>query len=408
MRARMGRMTQRSDPLPFAGVRVLDLATVMAGPVAATTLGDFGADVIKVEEPSRGDTIRGLGGGAGANLFWLQEGRGKRCVTLDLRRPEGQDILRRLARGADVLIESFRPGTMEGWGLGPDPLLAENPRLVYLRISGYGQTGPYRERGAFDRIAAAFSGVTYASGYPDRPPVRAGYALADYMSAAWNAFAVAMALYERDTRSGRGQVIDLALYEPLLRASEAATVVYDRFGVARGRSGNRHPAAVPSGLYETADGDHVTLFAAPDHLFERLVRAMERPELAADPRFRTASGRRKNAEALEAEVEAWVRGLTAEAVLERMVAAAVPASRVNSIADVFADPHVAARENLVPVEDGEGGELRMVGVIPKLSRTPGRIRHAGRPLGADNEDVYGDLLGLSAEQVRELRSRGII
>jgi crotonobetainyl-CoA:carnitine CoA-transferase CaiB-like acyl-CoA transferase len=394
--------------LPFDGVRVLDLATVFAGPVAATMLGDFGADVIKVEEPRRGDTLRGLGGGAGAELLWLQEARNKRCVTLDLRQPEGQEILAALARTADVLIESFRPGTMEEWGLGPERLCAENPRLVYLRFSGYGQTGPYRERGAFDRVSAAFAGTTYASGYPDRPPVRAGYALADYLSAAWNAFAIAMALYARDARSdGRGQVIDLALYEPLLRASEAAAVVYDRFKIVRERSGNRHAAAVPSGLYETADEAYVVIFAAPDHLFRRLAQAMGREALADDPRFVHAGVRRKNADALENEIEAWMRARPADEVLAILHAAEVPASRVNSIADVFADPHVAARENLVPVADGQGGEIRMVGVLPKLSATPGRIAHAGRPLGADNEAVYGEL-GLTAERLRALRERGIV
>jgi formyl-CoA transferase len=394
---------------PFEGLRVLDLATVMAGPVAATLLADFGAEVIKVEEPTRGDTIRGLGGGAGADLFWLQEGRNKRCITLDLRQPEGQELLARLAARCDVLIESFRPGTMEAWNLGPERLCEENPRLVYLRMSGYGQTGPYRERGAFDRVAAAFSGVTYATGEPDRPPIRSGYALADYMSAAYNAFAVAMVLYHRDAQGdGRGQVIDLALYEPLLRASEAAAVVFDRFGVVRERTGNRHAAAIPSGLYEASDGAWVTLFAAPDHLFERLARAIGRPDLARDPRYANAGARRKHADELESEIGDWMAEHTASEILERLLAAQVPVSRVNSIADVFADPHVAARENLVPVADGEGGQVRMVGVLPKLSRTPGRIRHAGRPLGADNREVYRELLGLGAEELGALRERGII
>jgi formyl-CoA transferase len=239
--------------------------------------------------------------------------------------------------------------------------------------------------------------------------VRSGYALADYLSAAWNAFAIAMALYARDTRpNGRGQVIDLALYEPLLRASEAAAVVYDRFKVVRERSGNRHAAAVPSGLYETADEAYVVIFAAPDHLFRRLAQAMGRPELADDPRFVHAGARRKNADALESEIEAWMRARAADEVLAILNAAEVPGSRVNSIADVFADPHVAARGNLVPVADGQGGEIRMVGVLPKLSATPGRIAHAGRPLGADNASVYGELLGLTAERLRALRERGVV
>lgn len=394
---------------PFDGIRVLDLATVMAGPVAATLLADFGAEVVKVEEPSRGDTLRGLGGHRGGSLFWAQEGRNKRCVTLDLRQSEGQELLVGLAKRADALIESFRPGTMEDWGLGPERLCEENPRLVYLRMSGYGQTGPYRERGAFDRVAAAFSGVTYASGDPEGPPMRSGFALADYMAASTNAFAIAMALYHRDAGGdGRGQVIDLALYEPLLRASEATAVVYDRFGVVRERAGNRHPAAVPSGLYRSADGVYLTLFAAADHIFRRLAEAMGEPELALDPRYENADVRRRNGEELEAHVAEWVAARSAAEVEERLLGAGVPSGPVNSIAELFEDPQVAARENLVEVPDAEGQPLRMIGVIPKLSRTPGRIEHAGRPLGADNDAVYREWLGISSEELRALRERDVI
>lgn len=393
---------------PFAGVRVLDLATVMAGPIAATTLADFGADVIKVEEPTRGDTIRGLGGGAGAELFWLQEGRNKRCITLNLRVPEGQEVLRALAKHADVLVESFRPGTMERWGLGPEVLQDPNPKLIYARVSGYGQTGPYREKGAFDRVAAAFSGVTYASGQPDGPPTRSGYALTDYMGATWNAFAIATALYQRDVQGGRGQVIDLALYEPMLRSSEASTVVYDRYKVVRERSGNRHPTAVPSDMYRTRDKRWITLFAAADHLFRRLTQVIGRPELADDARYATASARRENADAIEDIVAAWIAERDADDVLRQFDTAQVAAGPVNSIADVFADPHVQARGNLTEVADGQGGTIRMVGVLPKLSDTPGQIRHAGRPLGADNHEVYGEWLGFSPKQVDAMRKRGVI
>lgn len=396
-------------PGPFENIRVLDLATVMAGPVSATLLGDFGADVIKVEEPLRGDTLRNLGGKRGGDLFWAQEGRNKRCITLNLRVNEGQEILARLAARADVLIESFRPGTMEKWNLGPDRLCDENPSLIYLRVSGYGQTGPYRERGSFDRVATAFSGVTYASGEEDGPPMRSGFALADYMGAAYNAFAVAMALYERIAGGeGRGQVIDLALYEPMLRSSEASAVVFDRYGVTRERTGNRHPAAVPGGVYQSADGRWISLFAAPDHIFRRLCLAMGRPELVEDPRFIAADGRRLNAEELEALVGDWVAGRSAAQCLEVLLAEDVPSGPVNSIKDLFEDPHTTARENFVQVEDHSGDPLRMVGVIPRLSRTPGAIRHAGRPLGADNHQVYGEWLGLSPGEVDRLRASGVL
>ena len=394
---------------PFANIRVLDLATVLAGPVSATLLGDFGADVIKVEEPERGDTLRGLGGKKGGNLFWAQEGRNKRCITLNLRVAQGQEILARLAQEADVLIESFRPGTMEKWNLGPDRLCELNPRLIYLRVSGYGQTGPYRERGSFDRVAAAFSGVTYASGEEGGAPMRSGFALADYMGAAYNAFSVAMALYERDrSENGRGQVIDLALYEPMLRSSEASAVVFDRHGVIRERSGNRHPAAVPGGVYRTADDSWISLFAAPDHIFRRLTTAMGQPELAEDPRFVAADGRRINGEELESIVSDWAATLTRDKSLAVLLAEDVPSGPVNSIADLFSDPHVAARKNFVEVPDHSGAPLRMVGVIPKLSRTPGEIRFSGRPVGADNQAVYGEWLGLSSAEIAALREEGVL
>lgn len=396
-------------PKPFTGIRVLDLATVMAGPISATMLGDFGAEVIKVEEPSRGDTLRELGGQKGGRLFWAQEGRNKRCITLNLRVPAGQALLARLAERADVLIESFRPGTMEKWNLAPDRLCEANSGLIYLRVSGYGQTGPYRTRGSFDRVASAFSGVTYASGDADGPPMRAGFALTDYMGAAYSAFALAMALYERDANgNGQGQVIDLALYEPMLRSSEATAVVFDRYGVVRERTGNAHPAAVPGGVYRTSDDKWISLFAAADHLFRRLAKAMGEPELADDPKFSSPDGRRVNAELLEHRIAAWAAGRTASKGLAALLSADVPSGPVNSIADLFADPHVAARENFVPVDDHEGQPLRMVGVIPKLSRTPGEIRHAGRPLGADNHSVYAEWLDLSADEVDALHAEGVL
>jgi len=396
-------------PRPLQGLRVLDVATILAGPVAATFLGDFGAEVIKVELPERGDPTReGPGPRPGLSYLWLQEGRNKRSVTLDLHRDEGQALLRRLVRECDAMIESFRPGTLEDWGLGPEVLLAENPRLVLLRISGYGQTGPYRRRGAFDRTASAFGGSLYVTGYPELPPIRSGYATADYLSAYAGAFAVAMALYWRDVRGGQGQVIDLALYEPILRASEATIPLHQQTGHVRERSGDTNPFIVPSSSFASADGRWVVLSANTETLWRRLATALRRPELVADERFATLAARCANASALYGILGEWTRARTAAEIVRLCDEAGVPAATVNSIADIFADPHVRAREDIVVVDDPRVGAIAVPGVIPKLSATPGRIEHLGEDLGSDNDAVYGELLGLGPTDLAGLRDRGVI
>ncbi len=394
---------------PLEGLRVIDAATILAGPVTATLLADFGADVIKVELPGRGDPSReGPGPEAGRSFLWLQEGRNKRSITLDLRQREGQALLRRLVGVCDAMIENFRPGTLEAWELGPDALLAVNPALVLLRISGYGQTGPYRRRGAFDRTASAFGGSLYVTGYPDLPPVRSGYAVADYMTAYAGAFALATALYWRDARGGRGQVIDLALYGPILRASEATIPLYHSTGRVRERSGDTNPFIVPSSSFPTRDGRWVVLSANTEPLWRRLAAAIGRPELVTDERYATLAARCANAEALYAILEAWTHARTAADIVRACDEAEVPAATVNSIADIFADPHVRAREDIVLVEDARVGPIAVPGVLPKLSATPGRIEHLGEELGRSNDDVYGGLLGLSATDIAGLSERGVI
>ena len=394
---------------PLDGIRVLDAATILAGPVAATFLADFGAEVIKVEHPGRGDASReGPGLGPGLSFLWLQEGRNKRSVTLDLHDPEAQELFRRLVDVSDVLIESFRPGTLEAWGLAPAALLERNPRLVVLRVSGYGQTGPYRRRGAFDRTASAFGGSLYVTGYPELPPLRSGYATADYMAGYAGAYAVVTALYWRDLRGGAGQVIDLALYAPTLRASEASIPLYHRAGHVRERGGDKNPYIVPSSSFSTADGRWVVLSANTEVLWRRLVTVIGAPELARDERFATLAARCAHADELYTILEEWTRTRSADEVVRACDEAEVPAAAVNSIADVFADPHVRSREDIVVVDDERVGPVAVAGIVPKLSATPGRIEHLGEDLGESTEEVFGRLLGLRGDEVARLRERGVI
>ena len=397
-------------PLPLEGLRVLDVATILAGPVTATILGDFGAEVIKVEMPGRGDTTRaGLGFGNGLSYSWLQEGRNKRSITLDLHKPEGQELFKRLVTKADAIVSNFRPGTLERWGLAPGTLLDLNPRLVVVLISGYGQTGPYREKGAFDRTATAFGGGTFVTGFEDGPPVRSGYATTDYMTAYVGAFSAVTALYWRDVNGGQGQIIDLALYEPVFRASENAVPFYEHTGRVRGRSGNRNPGVVPAGNFLASDGHWVVLNANTDQLWRRLAAAIGREDLLAKQYLATERGRIQNEQEVYKAVEDWVASRSADEAIRALDAAKVPAARINSITELFADPQIAARENIVRLEDGRlGRSLAVPGVIPKFSHTPGRIKRLGPDLGEDNEAVYCRELGLSKAELDDLRAKGVV
>jgi crotonobetainyl-CoA:carnitine CoA-transferase CaiB-like acyl-CoA transferase len=387
---------------------VLDLATVLGAPVAATLLGEFGAEVIKVEEPATGDLLRQFGPrDNGRPLLWLQEARNKQSITLSLRVERGQALLRRLASQADVVTENFRPGTLEGWGLGYEMLARENPGLVLLRVSGYGQTGPYRHKGAFDRVALAFAGLTYVSGFPDGPPVRQGFALADYLAAAFGAYAVMVALYHRDRHGAGGQEIDLALYEGIFRSSEGMLTVFDKLGIGRERFGNRHPGVAPAGNYWSKDGAWVVINAVTDALWGRLARAMGRAELVADPRYARSADRVAHADELDELIAAWAGSLEAAEILRRLEAAQVPAERLYTVADIAMDPHYRAR-NIVEFDDPRVGPIAMVGVVPKLSKTPGEIRSLGPDKGEHNQEVYGRLLGLGPTELDALRREGVI
>jgi crotonobetainyl-CoA:carnitine CoA-transferase CaiB-like acyl-CoA transferase len=396
--------------LPLAGIRILDIGTRIAAPFAATLLGDFGAEVIKVELPGSGDFMRGIGpfDPDGYSLWWAVEGRNKKSITLDLRRPRGQELFRALARRADVVVENFQPGTLEAWGIGPEALARENPELIVTRASVYGQTGPYRDRPGLDRNGIGFGGLLYLTGYPDRPPVRPGVIVSDYLTGIFNALAIMIALYHRDVHRGGGQTADLALYESVFRILEHTLPAYDRLGVVRGREGNRLRNSAPLDNWETADGQFVCIVAAGDGLFPRLARAIDRPELLADPRFATFAARVANGDAINAIVGEWCLTRTAAEIEAIMVAAEVPVSRAFSIADIAADPHYAARADIATVDDPTVGPLKQPAVYPRLSATPGAIRRGAPKLGEHNEEVYGGLLGLSAEEIVALRAEGVI
>jgi crotonobetainyl-CoA:carnitine CoA-transferase CaiB-like acyl-CoA transferase len=398
------------ETLPLAGVRVLDLGTRIGAPFAATLLADFGADVIKVEQPDGGDFMRSIGPFVdGYSLFWAVEGRGKRSITLDLRQAKGQELLRRLVEKADVVVENFRPGTLEKWGLGYDALAAVNPAIVLARVSVYGQTGPYRHRPGLDRNGIAFGGLMYITGYPDRPPVRPGVIVSDYLTGVFNAFAIMVALYERDVRRSKtGQWVDLSLYESVLRILEHTVAAYDRLGIVRERQGNRLENSAPLDNWETKDGRHVCIVAAGDGLFPRLARAMGMPELLGDPRFRTLALRAAHADEINAIVAGWVAARTAREIEDVLAAAEVPFSLIYNVREIVENPHVQARGNIVTVEDPVIGPVRMQGVYPTLSRTPGAIRYPAPRLGEHNGEVYGELLGLDDAAIAALREEQVI
>ncbi len=402
-------------PGPLAGLRILDLGTRIGAPFAATLLADFGAEVVKVEQPGTGDFMRGIGPFAdGYSLWWAVEGRNKKSITLDLRRPEGQALLRRLAQVADVVVENFQPGTLEGWGIGPEVLHAENPRLILSRVSVYGQTGPYRDRPGLDRNGIAMGGILYLTGYPERPPVRPGIILADYLTGTFNALAIMMALWHRDRAGGErppgerpGQTIDLSLYGSILRILEHTVTAYDRLGVVRERTGNQLANSAPLDNWQTADGHWVSLIAAGDGLFPRLAKLMQREDLLAEPRFATLTARVAHAGEINGIVADWCRAHPAAEIERLAVAAGVPFARAYSVADICSDPHIAARGDVVTVDDPVLGAVRMQGVYPRFSATPGAIRGGAPRLGEHNHEVYGDWLGLSAGEIDALVGRGL-
>jgi crotonobetainyl-CoA:carnitine CoA-transferase CaiB-like acyl-CoA transferase len=396
-------------PKALNGLRVLDLATFVAAPFCCTLLGEFGAEVIKVEQPERGDDLRRLGTPArpGLSYWWLVESRNKKSITCNLRDPAGQALVKRLAADTDVLAENFRPGTMERWGLGWDELRAVNRRLVMVRISAFGQTGPYRERPGFGRIAAAMGGLSYLSGYPDRPPVTPGTpTIPDYLAGAVAAFGALVALAHRQ-RSGEGQVVDVGLYEPMLRMLDELIPVHAATGYVRERLGSGTEYVVPHNHYRARDGRWLAIACTNDRMFERLATAMGRPELAAE--FPSMAARLERRADLDAIVQTWVGAADGRDVLAQLDGAEVPCGPVASARDLFEDPQIRARENIVTVPSPLGGSLAMVGIVPRLSASPGTVENTGPvAVGAHNEEIYCGRLGLSLDDLRALEARGVI
>jgi crotonobetainyl-CoA:carnitine CoA-transferase CaiB-like acyl-CoA transferase len=400
-----------SPKRPLDGIRVLDIATFIAAPYAAAILGEFGAEVIKVEQPGGGDTFRRFGSITerdGDSLMWLSEARNKDSVTLDLRKPEGRELFLKLVARTDVIAENFRPGTLEKWGLGWDELRSVNPGLILLRISGYGQTGPYKDRPGFARIAHAFGGLSYLAGMPGGVPVTPGStSLADYMSGLYGAIGVLLALRHRDS-TGEGQIIDLALYESVFRALDEIAPAYAMFGKVREREGAGTVNACPHGHFRCGDGKWVALACTTDRMFARLCDAMERPELAEESKWGLLRQRLAERTDVDSVVGHWTGTRPRETVMALCLEFEVPAAPLNTIADIFEDPQFQARGNLQEVADDFLGTVVVPGVVPKLSATPGRIEHLGPRLGEGIGRVYGGLLGLSEAELAKLKDKGVI
>ena len=400
-------MTQNNTSnMALQGLKVIEMGQLIAGPFASKLLGEFGADVIKIEPPGVGDPLRKWRKiKDGTSLWWHVQSRNKRSLTLDLKQAEAQDIVRKLVAEADVLVENFRPGTLEGWGLGYDALKAINPRLIMLRISGYGQTGPYRDLPGFGVIGEAMGGLRHLSGYPGQAPVRVGISIGDSLSSLYGVIGVLLALQER-ARSGEGQEIDVALYESVFAMMESLVPEYDAFGYIREPAGSALPGITPSNSYPCNDGSYVLIAGNGDSIYKRLMSLIGRDDLGNDPRLAQNDGRSQHAELIDNAIAEWTAQRGRDEVIEALKGARVPAGYPYTAADIVQDPHYLARQMIEQVQTS-AGPLRVPGVLPKLSRTPGRIGNGGPQLGEHTDDVLAGL-GLSEAQVAGLRERGII
>lgn len=400
-------MTQSNTRnMALQGLKVIEMGQLIAGPFASKLLGEFGADVIKIEPPGVGDPLRKWRKiKDGTSLWWHVQSRNKRSLTLDLKQTEAQEIVRKLVSEADVLVENFRPGTLEGWGLSYEALKAINPRLIMLRISGYGQTGPYRDLPGFGVIGEAMGGLRHLSGYPGQAPVRVGISIGDSLSSLYGVIGVLLALQER-ARSGEGQEIDVALYESVFAMMESLIPEYDAFGYIREPAGSALPGITPSNSYPCKDGSYVLIAGNGDSIYKRLMSLIGRDDLGNDPRLAQNDGRSQHAELIDGAIAEWTAQRGRDEVIEALKGARVPAGYPYTAADIVQDPHYLARQMIEQVQTSVG-PLKVPGVLPKLSRTPGRIGTGGPQLGEHNDDILAGL-GLSAEQVAGLRERGII
>jgi crotonobetainyl-CoA:carnitine CoA-transferase CaiB-like acyl-CoA transferase len=395
---------------PLSGLRVLELGQLIAGPFSTMLLAYFGADVIKVEPPEGGDPLRTWRHvHNGTALWWYAMGRNKRCVTADLRQEEGRGLIRQLVEHCDVVVENFRPGRLEAWGLGYEALKAINPRLILVRISGYGQTGPYARRPGFAAVAEGVGGLRYVNGFPDRPPARANLSLGDTIGGLHAVLGLLLALHHRDGKgTGEGQVVDVALYESIFNLMESTVPEYATAGVVRERQGSTVSGIVPTNVYPCADAHYIIIGGNADSIFRRLMHAIDRPDLAADPRLATNDGRVPHAAMIDEAIAAWTRTRAYQDAFAVLDAADVPCGPIYSVADQLVDPHFAARGVIERVHLESGEEVAIPAIAPQLSATPGRTTWPGPRLGAHNAEVYGELLGLSSQRLADLASRGVI
>ena len=395
-------------PQALQGVRVLELGTLIAGPFAARILGEFGAEVVKIEQPGEGDPLRNWRMlHRGTSLWWHAQARNKRSVTANLRAAEGQEIVRALSRRSDVIIENFRPGALEKWNLSYAELSKDNPGLIMVRLSGYGQTGPYRDRPGFGSIGEAMGGIRYLTGHPDRPPARAGISLGDSLAGLYGVIGALLALQHRQHNGGKGQLVDVALYEAVFSLLESTLPEYGMTGFVRERSGGALPGITPSNTYACKDGSFVVIGANGDAIFKRLMGAMGRPDLAGDPALVHNAGRSARAEELDAAISSWTAGFELDDVLKKLHQAEVPAAPIYSIADIVKDAHYQARRMIEKVRTQDGDEVLLPGIVPKLSDTPGETRWPGPRLGQHTAEVLREL-GYDDDRQRALREKGVI
>jgi succinyl-CoA---D-citramalate CoA-transferase len=402
-------VTTKSEHKPLTGVRVIDAGNMVAAPFATVLLADFGAEVIKIEHPQYGDGQRKLEPIMnGIPLWWKSVSRNKRCITLDLGKPEGADIFKRLIKGTDVIVENYRPGTFEKWGIGYDAIRAIDPKIILLRISGFGQTGPYKNRAGFGRVAEAMSGLTNLIGEADGPPMSPGYPLGDLIAGIFGSLSIMMALYHRDLRGGEGQVIDLALFEAVFRFLDFDPIQYDQMKTVHMRTGNRVAYVAPSSMFKTKDGKYLTLAASTQNVWLRLAEAIGRKDMITDPKFIDNPARVENSVECNGIVGAWIEQHSRDEVIEHFDKHGVAYSAVFDMEDAFRDIQYRAREAMVRVPDPDLGEAIVQNVVPKFSATPGSVDFLGRKLGEDNEAIYCGELGLSKEKLKQLRDAGIV
>lgn len=391
---------------PLAGLKVIEMGQLIAGPFAAKTLADFGADVVKIEPPKVGDALRKWRLlKDGTSVWWQVQSRNKRSLSLDLRQTEAQDIVRTLVTEADILIENFRPGTLEGWGLDPEKLLLLNPRLIILRISGYGQTGPYRDKPGFGVVAEAMGGLRHLTAEPGRVPVRVGVSIGDTLASLHGVIGILLALQERQ-RSGKGQVIDIALYEAVFNCMESLLPEYSAFGEVRQAAGSALPGIAPTNAYLCGDGGYVLIAGNGDSIFKRLMKAIGRNDFASDPQLENNEGRVKRVVELDAAIGEWAKTLSTDKALEILDAVSVPAGRIYTVADIANDPHYKARENIQTIQMQDGSSLQVPGILPKLSRTPGSIKTLAPNIGQNTDEILQEI-GLNHNQIASLKQRGI-